>query len=94
MYILICIFLNALCMHILESYVLSIIISEGNGASFPIHGSMNVGYLMSSSNGGTRSNHVNDQDGLVIVDKGGSESEVEIYAVDDQMQETHLLAAT
>lgn len=46
---------------------------------------------MSSSNGG---NHVNEEAGLVIVDKAGSESEVEIYAVDDQMQETHLLATT
>lgn len=64
--------------------------SEGNGASFPLHGSTSVSYLTRPS-----SNHGNHhEDGMVIFDKaggGGSDSEVEIYAVDDHSQETQLL---
>ena len=60
--------------------------SEGNGAAFPIHGTVHVGYL---ANNHGRGNH--NEEGVVIFDKTGSESEVEIYAVDDQDQETQLL---
>ncbi len=60
--------------------------SEGNGASFPIHGTVNVGYL---ANNHGRANH--NEEGVVIMDGNGSESEVEIYAVDDD-HETQLLA--
>ena len=51
--------------------------SEGNGASFPIQGSVDTRPY------GNHGNHRHDN-GLVISDKIASDSEVEIYAVDDE----------
>ena len=63
--------------------ICSFIASEGNGSSFPIRASSNVCY----------SNHNHSEEGgVVITDRTGSESEVEIYAVDDQNLERQPLA--
>ena len=51
--------------------------SEGNGASYPIHGSVDTRPY------GNHGNH-RHENGLVISDKIASDSEVEIYAVDDE----------